>query len=119
MNMNIGTISTSFITDSFIEALKEEKSFTLTAVYSRTKDKAESFAKKHTAKHYFTNIEEMAKSELIDCVYIASPNSMHFEHTLLFLRNKKHVICEKPLFSNLTELEKAYEIAEANNVFLF
>src|SRR5699024_10019444 len=44
--MNIGTISTRFITDNFIEALKEEGSFTLTAVYSRTEEKAAYFAKK-------------------------------------------------------------------------
>src|SRR5690625_1233353 len=117
--MNIGTISTSFITDNFIEALKEEGSFTLTAVYSRTEEKAADFAKKHGADHYFTDLEAMANSELIDCIYIASPNSMHFEHTLLFLKNKKHVICEKPIFSNKAELKKAYEVAEANDVYLF
>src|SRR5699024_11794480 len=82
--MNIGTIRTSFITDNFIEALKEEGSFTLTAVYSRTEEKAANFAEKHGADHYFTDLEAMANSEIIDCVYIASPNSMHFEHTLLF-----------------------------------
>src|SRR5699024_6510817 len=112
--MNIGTISTSFITDNFIEALKEEGSFTLTAVYSRTEEKAANFA-----ENYFTDLESMDNSEIIDFVYIASPNSMHFEQTLLFLKNKKHVICEKPIFSNKAELVKAYEVAEANNVYLF
>src|SRR5699024_11091342 len=113
--MSIGTISTSFITDNFIEALKEEGSITLTAVYSRTEEKAADFTKKHGANHYVTDLEAMANSELIDCIYIASPNSMHFEHTLLFLKNKKHVICEKPIFSNKAELKKAYEVAEAND----
>src|SRR5699024_10922031 len=61
----------------------------------------------------------VANSKLIDCIYIASPNSMHFEHTLLFLKNKKHVIREKPIFSNKTEHKKAYEVAEANNVYLY
>ena len=55
---------------------------------------------------YFTDIEEMAKSSEIEAVYIASPNSVHFEQALTFLKNKKHVICEKPIFSNTAELEK-------------
>src|SRR5699024_3306999 len=117
--MNIGTISTSFITDEFIVALKEEGSFNLQAVYSRTEESAASFAEKHQVNHYFTDMEAMAKSDLIDCVYIASPNAMHFEHTLLFLRNKKHVICEKPIFSNVAELNEAYQVAKAHDVFLF
>src|SRR5699024_1733035 len=117
--MNIGTISTSFITDNFIEALKEEGSFTLTAVYSRTEEKAAAFAKKHGADHDVTDLEAMANSKLIDCIYIASSNSSHFGHTLLFSKNKKHVICEKTIFSNKAELKKAYEVAEANDVYLF
>src|SRR5699024_1979312 len=117
--MSICTISTSFITDNFIEALKEEGSFILTAVYSRTEEKAADFAKKHGANQYITDLEAMDNSELIYCIYIASPNYMLFEHTLLFLKNKKHVICEKPIFSNKAELKKAYEVAEANDVYLF
>src|SRR5690625_7112330 len=88
--MNIGTISTSFITDEFITALKEEGSFKLAAVYSRGLEKAQEFADKHNAGAYFTDLEAMAKSDLIDCVYIASPNALHFEHTLLFLRSEEH-----------------------------
>lgn len=117
--MNIGTISTSFITDEFIMALKEEGSFTLTAVYSRTEESATNFAKKNDAPHSFTDIQAMATSDVIDCVYVASPNAMHFEHTILFLKNKKHVICEKPIFSNVAELNQAYQVAKENNVFLF
>src|SRR5699024_12066194 len=30
-----------------------------------------------------------------------------------------HVMCEKPIFSNKAELKKAYEVAEANDVYLF
>src|SRR5699024_12392849 len=61
----------------------------------------------------------MSNSELIDYNYSESQNAMHFEHTLLFLKNKKQVICEKPIFSNKAELKKAYEVAEANEVYLF
>lgn len=117
--MNLGTIGTSWITSDFIEAAKEQGSLKLQAVYSRSEQKAKEFAETHGAAGYFTNLREMATSDSIDCVYIASPNSLHFEQVMLFLKHNKHVICEKPMFSNRKEMEKAYQIAEENDVFLF
>lgn len=117
--MNLGTVGTSWITSDFIQAAKEQGTMKLHAVYSRSEEKAKDFADQHDAETYFTSLEQMAKSDQLDCVYIASPNSMHIEQAILFLENKKHVICEKPMFSNLKEWEKATQVAEENGVFLF
>jgi predicted dehydrogenase len=117
--INLGTVGTGWITSSFIEAAQLSKEFKLAGVYSRTEEKAEMLADTYNATDVFSDLEEMAKSENIDVVYIASPNSVHFEQALLFLRNKKHVICEKPIFSNARELAEAFKAAEENGVFLF
>lgn len=117
--MNLGTIGTSWITSDFINAAKEQGTLKLHAVYSRKEQKAKNFAETHGAAEYFTDLGKMAKSGSIDCVYIASPNSLHFEQVLLFLGHNKHVICEKPIFSNQKESEKAYQTARENGVFLF
>ncbi|QKE74087.1 Gfo/Idh/MocA family oxidoreductase [Arthrobacter citreus] len=117
--MNLGTIGTSWITESFIEAAKESKLLNLTAIYSRNEESAKAFALKHNAPNYFTNIEELAKSSEVKIVYIASPNSLHYEQAILLLQNKKHVICEKPIFSTTKELDHAFKVAEENGVYLF
>jgi predicted dehydrogenase len=117
--INLGTVGTGWITESFIEAAKLSGKLTLKGVYSRTADKAKDLAHIYNAEYFFTDLEEMAKSPVIEAVYIASPNSVHFEQAITFLRNKKHVICEKPIFSNSAELEEAYQIAEDNGVYLF
>lgn len=117
--MRLATIGTNWITSLFIEAVEETAGIELAAVYSRSQQKAEAFAEQHSAPLIFTNLETMAESEEIDCVYIASPNSLHFAQTILFLENKKHVICEKPIFSNAAEFEAAHQKAEENGVFLF
>lgn len=117
--INLGTVGTGWITESFIEAAKLSGKLYLTAVYSRTEEKAKALAHTYHAAHYFTDMEEMAKSQEIHAVYIASPNSVHFGQALTFLKNKKHVICEKPIFSNTAELEEAYRTAEENGVYLF
>jgi predicted dehydrogenase len=117
--INFGTVGTGWITSTFIEAAQLSKQLHLTSVYSRSEEKAKLVAETYGATDVLTDIEAMAKSKKIDAVYIASPNSVHFEHTLLFLKNKKHVICEKPIFSNRREFDEAHKLAEANGVFLF
>jgi predicted dehydrogenase len=117
--INFGTVGTGWITESFIKAAELSGQFHLQAVYSRTEEKAKKLAESYNTNTFYTSIEEMAQSTEIEAVYIASPNSLHFEHALLFLKNKKHVICEKPICSNKQELEQAFQTAEENGVFLF
>lgn len=117
--MKLGIIGTNWITGSFIDATELSKAMRLTAVYSRTEEKAKQFANRYGARETYTDVEKMAKSNSIDCVYIASPNALHYEQALLFLKHKKHVICEKPIFSNTKELREASRVAEENGVYLF
>ncbi|MGG1481679.1 Gfo/Idh/MocA family oxidoreductase [Bacillus smithii] len=111
-------IGTNWITEEFIKAAKEVPDFSLKAVYSRTEEKAKEFAAKVGAELTFTNLEEMAKSDEIDAVYIASPNSFHAEQAILLMNHGKHVICEKPMASNTKEVQAMIEAAQQNNVVL-
>ncbi|EAD0062222.1 TPA: Gfo/Idh/MocA family oxidoreductase [Listeria monocytogenes] len=117
--MKLGIKGTNWITDSFIEGAINSGEWNLTAVYSRTEEKARAFGEKYGDLTYFTDIEEMGKSDALDAVYIASPNALHYQHAVSLLKNKKHVIVEKPIFSTVAELEHAHQIARENNVFLF
>ncbi|MGL4725420.1 MAG: Gfo/Idh/MocA family protein [Scandinavium sp.] len=117
--IRLAVIGTNWITRQFVDASHETGSYKLTAVYSRSLEQAQAFASDYMVEHLFTSLEEMAQSEEIDAVYIASPNSLHFPQTRLFLSHKKHVICEKPLASNIAEVEQAIEVARENQVVLF
>ncbi|NRD78054.1 Gfo/Idh/MocA family oxidoreductase [Bacillus sp. BRMEA1] len=117
--MNLATVGTGWITESFIKAAKCSEQLRLVGVYSRSEEKARKLADTYQAVNVYSDLEVMAKSDEIEAVYIASPNSVHFQQTLTFLKNKKHVICEKPIFSNTAELKEAYRTAEENGVFLF
>jgi len=101
--VRFATIGTSWICEEFIETAKTDERFVLEAVYSRSADKAIAYKTKHNANRYFTDLETMASDPEIDCVYIASPNSFHVPQSILFLKHKKHVLCEKPLGSNFNK----------------
>jgi predicted dehydrogenase len=113
--MNIATIGTSTITERFVDAIGKTEVLTFAGAYSRSAKKAE----KLDAPRIFTELEEIADDASIDVIYIASPNSLHFEQALLLMKHKKHIICEKPMFSTSAELAEAFKIADENNVFLF
>ena len=116
--IRIGIVGTNWITERLLEAAERIENFTLTAIYSRTSERAEEFASQYGISKIFTDLEEMAVSEEIDAVYIATPNSCHADQAILFLQNSKHVLCEKPLAANAAEVEKMIQEAKAHNVLL-
>jgi scyllo-inositol 2-dehydrogenase (NADP+) len=116
--IRFGIIGTNFITVQLLESVKDLEGFTLGAVYSRTEEKAREFAGKYGVGRIFTNLEEMANSDCIDAVYIASPNSLHASQAIIFMKKGKHVLCEKPIASHTREVAEMQEVARQNNVVL-
>ncbi|MBC8062885.1 MAG: Gfo/Idh/MocA family oxidoreductase [Clostridiaceae bacterium] len=116
--INVGVVGTSWITEEFIKGANLVEEFKLSSVYSRNIDNAKSFADKYNLTNVFTDLEEMARSPYIDAVYIASPNSFHAEQAIIFLKNKKHVLCEKAIASTVKELNLMIEAAKDNGVLL-
>ncbi|ESU31162.1 hypothetical protein G3A_18160 [Bacillus sp. 17376] len=116
--VRFGVVGTNWITEAFIKGASHHEDFQLSAVYSRTEERAAEFAGKLGVSTIFTDLGEMAKSDVIDAVYIASPNSMHASQAITFLENGKHVLCEKAIASNSDELAGMIKTARENHVVL-
>lgn len=116
--IRFGVVGTNWITERFIAAGRQHRDFKVTAVFSRSEEKGQAFTKKHQLQFAFTDINEMAKHDGIDAVYIASPNALHAEQALLFMENGKHVLCEKPFASNSTEVSHMIKKAKQEGVVL-
>lgn len=104
--IRFGVVGTNFITDWVIAGAKQDERFELTAVCSRTQERANEFAAKYDIPYTFTSLEEMAASPLIDAVYIATPNYLHAAQSILCMKHGKHVLCEKPMASNAYEVKQ-------------
>ena len=116
--IRFGVIGTNNISDWVIAGGRQDERFELVAVCSRTQERADEFAAKHNIPHTFTSLEEMASSPLIDAVYIATPNYVHAEQSILCMNHGKHVLCEKPFASNAREVRQMIEAAQRNHVTL-
>ena len=116
--VRFGIVGTNWITERFLKAALQAEDFQLAAVYSRTEEKAKEFAGRYGVERTFTDLQTMAASGEIDAVYIASPNSLHAEQAIIFMKHKVHVLCEKPIASNTKELTSMIAAARENNVLL-
>ena len=116
--VRFGVVGTNVITDTVIKGGLQDDRFEVVAVCSRTHEKAESFAAKYNIPYTFTSLEEMASSDCIDAVYIATPNSCHAEQAMICMNKGKHVLCEKPFASNAREVQQMIDTAKKHGVTL-
>lgn len=114
--IRLGTVGTSGICEHFLSGAALTNQFILSAVYSRKYETGYAFGEKFGCKTVFTDLEEMAKSSLMDAVYIASPNRLHGNQTRFFLENGKHVICEKPITTSAKEYTELKALADKNGL---
>ncbi|MGE6630572.1 Gfo/Idh/MocA family protein [Bacillus sp. NPDC077027] len=117
--MKIATIGTGVIVEGFLQAIESLEGASCHAVYSRKEETAKQLADKFGIRTIYTDLTAMLKDPDIDFVYIASPNSLHAEHAMTALKNGKHVICEKPFTSTVSELEALIALAKEKQLFLF
>ncbi|MFD2044308.1 Gfo/Idh/MocA family protein [Ornithinibacillus salinisoli] len=116
--MKFSTIGTSWITEMFIRAAKEQGELQLVSIYSRTEEAAERFATKNGALNWYTDLDDILHDES-DFVYVASPNILHFEHVLTCIQHGKHVFSEKPMAYTEKQVQIIKEKANEHNVFVF
>lgn len=114
--LNIATVGTSAITEKFIAACRFSGRFKLYAAYSRSKNRAAEFAKKHGFEKSFSDLTEMACDPQLDAVYIATPNVFHAGQSKLFLENGKHVLCEKPITTDSHIYKELSKLADAKKL---
>jgi dihydrodiol dehydrogenase / D-xylose 1-dehydrogenase (NADP) len=113
-----GILGTGWIAEKMAEALSIVNEASLVAVGSRTKDKANEFARRYRVGTAYGSYEELAVDPGIDVVYIATPHPYHCANTLMCLRNGKAVLCEKPFAMNEKEVLQMISTAREHKVFL-
>ncbi len=113
--MRYGVIGTGWIAKSFIDGARMLCNSDFVAVYSRTDESGNKFAKENNIPVVYTDLEEFSKGNF-DAVYVASPNRLHYSQSKLMLESGKHVICEKPITVEPEELQELQKLAKEKNL---
>ncbi len=90
----------------------------LSAVASRSKEKASAFADDFDIEKSYGSYEELYNDADIDLVYIATPHNFHYEQAKACLNHGKNVLCEKPFTVNAKQAKELIELAREKNLFI-
>lgn len=114
--VNIGVLGSGFIVSIFYERVKNIKQINLAGIWGRHLDKLEKY---ENFEYKTTDLDKILNDPNIDIIYIALPNSLHYEYALKALKANKNIILEKPFCENLTQAKKLVKIAKEKKLFLF
>ena len=86
-------------------------------VYSRSQERAETFARENDVPSVSTDLEEAIAHPDTDTVVIGLPNQLHLEALELCTAHGKAALCTKPLARNGAEAKRMLDIAEEAGIF--
>jgi predicted dehydrogenase len=113
-----GILGCGKIAKKFASDLQWVKNAQLIAVGAREQATADAFAKDFPAKYKHNSYQSLVENPEVDVIYIATPHATHQEHTMLCLRNKKAVLCEKAFAINYRQAKEMVDFARHQKVFL-
>lgn len=118
--MKWGILATGTIAKKFADTITQMSSEgeSLAAVGSRTLSGAEAFAQKYGIERAYGSYEQLAQDPDVEIIYVATPNSMHYENCRLCLEYGKHVLCEKPFTLHPEEAAELYRLAREKHLFI-
>lgn len=118
-NICLGTIGSGEIVRSLLDGIAVTDGIQCEAVYSRSREKGMRLAEAYGAKKVYTTLEDLMTDEAVNFIYVASPNSLHYEQAKMALEYGKNVICEKPFTTTLEKAEELVRLAKGKGLFLF
>lgn len=115
--LNWAVLGTGVIANEMAQAL-QRMGKKLYAVGNRTYEKAVDFAEKYQITKVYKNYDEMFTDPKVDIIYITTPHNTHIQFLRKALEHGKHVLCEKSITLNSSELDEAIKLADKNRVIL-
>ena len=113
--VGLGKLALGEIMDAFTAARRAK----VTALVSGNRDKALRVAARYgvpeSGIYDYANFDRIADNPAVDVVYIVLPNALHRGFTERAFRAGKHVLCEKPMATNVADCEAMIAAGHAAN----
>ncbi len=110
----LGKIAHRFVKDLTQHVANGE----LYAVAARDQLRADKFANEYHCQKRYGSYQALAQDPKVDVVYIATIHPFHKSMVELFLKHGKHVLVEKPAFTNLNDWDEMSSLAKAKGLLL-
>lgn len=118
--MKLGIIGSGKIVHDFLTTADKIENLELAAISTtkRSQAVAHDLAKQYGIKEVFADNNLLFRDPNVDTVYVAVPNSLHYEVVKQAIENGKNVICEKPYVSTVAEAKELKKLADEHHVII-
>ena len=113
-----GILSAASIVPRFVKGMRLCDNGEVTAIWSRSEEKARAMAEELDIEHVYADHRELLNDPDIDAVYIPLINSLHYSYVKEALLAGKHVLCEKPFVLHAEEARELSALAHEKGLFL-
>jgi predicted dehydrogenase len=116
-SVRVGVIGCGWIAqNAHIPAYIDNPKSKLIALCDINKELLDKVSEKYEVKHRFTDYNKLIESNLIDAISICTLAPTHSKIAAVAARNGIHILCEKPLASNLKEGKEISRAVNRNKV---
>ena len=113
--IRVAIVGSGRIVPQMLEAMQTVAGYEVVAICGRSREKAGRYG----IPDVYTDYAEMLARPDIDFVYVALPNSLHFEAAKQALLACHNVLCEKPFTSTVAEAAELFRLARERDLFIF
>ena len=115
--LRFGVIGVGNAGGGVLNMMRDEPKVEVVAAADVRPEALEAFQRDFGGKTY-NNVQGICSDPDVDVVWIATPNHLHCQHTILAARHGKHVVVEKPMAMSLGEAFLMVETANKQGVKL-
>ncbi len=117
-NIRWGIIGAGRIAHTFVQDMPATGNGIVQAVAARNGAAAKEFCARYEIPTAHEGYEALYADANIDAIYVATPHTLHLQHSSDALRAGKAVLCEKPITVNAQECEQLIGVAAETSSYL-
>ena len=106
------------VADLYLPVFKYLECAEIVAVIDVNRQLAQQLAEKYNVNKVYVDVSDVAADDDIDAVIIGTPPNLHAEHIEILAIEGKHILCEKPMASTVTDCQRIIDACRKHNVKL-
>jgi predicted dehydrogenase len=115
--LRLGVIGTSDWTElMYLNNLKDRDDVEIAGIAGRNRTRLAEVASKYRIPATFTDYRQLIADGGLDAIVVATPDDQHLPMALAAIDNGLHVLCEKPLATDVADARRMLEAAQQRGV---
>ena len=109
--VRIGVIGLGIMGEQYVRIYNAHPLATVTAICTHKRERLDQIGEKYQIQSRFTDYNELVTQGNVDAVCVATPDFAHYGPVKAALNANKHVLCEKPFTTELSEADELLAIS--------